>query len=117
MSNLVDKYIVVPTTHCNYIIYLARFEEVFDPNQRFVFRAGIHANNRHPATGHLKYGWLSHEVFDNRADAQHYAETVLMPTLLSNKITYMKQLMEYYSKLYEKFLVHKPKRRFSNLIK
>jgi len=105
---LYTKYVVVPTNQCNYYIYEVCARHAISTTGKY-YIDNTH-NKRHAIPA--KYNPFFDKVFDTRADAESYAQNVLMPSILEKKINKLKHYHKYYDNLIEKFYNLTPKARF-----
>lgn len=110
------KYVVVPTSQCNYTIYCVKARHAVSTTGAFHID---NANNHRNMANKIKYKttYYSHEIFDTRGEADVYAQQIVMPKILKDKIADMERMTQYYSKLHDKFKGHTPKAKFSILAK
>lgn len=113
---LYTKYIVVPTNQCNYYIYEVCARHAISTTGLYhIDRAN---NIKLPFMPSAYKAFLpADKVFDSRCDAENYAQNILMPKELDEKLRHLKWLIGYYEKLVNKFLTTKPKARFAKLTK
>ncbi len=105
---LYTKYVVVPTNQCNYYIYEVCVRHAVSTTGKY------HIDNTHNTRNAIpdKYNPFFDKVFDTRADADSYAQNVLMPSILEKKIAKLKRLHDYYDNQIGKFSTLTPKARF-----
>ncbi len=106
------KYIVEATQQCNYRIYHVLVRHTVSTTGTFMVD-----RNHNKNYGICNRSFRADQLFDTRAEAVFYAETVLMPKVIEKKQKQLNQLIDYYNKVISKISTSKPKQRFINLVK
>lgn len=114
---LYKKFIVVPTNQCNYHIYEVYARHAISTTGLYHID-GQYNKESYSIPSAYKKCLTSDQVFDTRGDAEQYAQSILMPKVIKDKIKNLQKVIDYYSKRINDFTNKKHKCiKFEKLIK